>query len=139
MMKFDSILLVDDDESTNYLHSMYLEEWGVTDNIYTALNGQEAIDFLMTNEPFKAAKKSLILLDVNMPIMNGFEFLDEYEKLPEEFKATIVVVMLTSSLHAKDQAAARGFKDLGGYINKPLSFERMTEIVKELEEEMNVG
>ena len=68
-----------------------------------------------------------------MPIMNGFEFLEQYEKLSDEFKASIVVVMLTSSLHAKDQAAARGFKDLGGYINKPLSYERMVEILKELE------
>ena len=132
-MKFDSILLVDDDESTNYLHTMYLEDWGVTENIHTALNGQEAIDFLMTNQQFKAAEKSLILLDVNMPIMNGFEFLEAYEELPKEFKATIVVVMLTSSLHAQDQAAARGFKDLGGYINKPLSYERMVEILNELE------
>jgi len=49
-----------------------------------------------------------------------------------------VVVMLTSSLHAKDQAAARGFKDLGGYINKPLSYERMVEILSELEKEIEV-
>jgi len=60
MIKFDSILLVDDDESTNYLHTMYLEEWGVTNDIFTALNGQEAIDFLLTNQTFKAAKNSLI-------------------------------------------------------------------------------
>lgn len=133
MKKFDAILLVDDDESTNYLHTMYLEEWEVTENIYTALNGQEAIDFLTTNKDFQASNRSLILLDVNMPIMNGFEFLEQYEKLSDEFKASIVVVMLTSSLHAKDQAAARGFKDLGGYINKPLSYERMVEILKELE------
>jgi len=132
-MKFDAILLVDDDESTNYLHTMYLEEWEVTESIHTALNGQEAIDFLKTNEEFRSSAKSLILLDVNMPIMNGFEFLEQYETLPEEFKATIVVVMLTSSLHAKDQATARGFGDLGGYINKPLSYERMVEIMKELE------
>ncbi len=133
MKKFDSILLVDDDESTNYLHTMYLEEWEVTDKIFTALNGQEALDFLQSNKEFQDSQRSLILLDVNMPIMNGFEFLAEYEKLSDAYKATIVVVMLTSSLHVKDQAEANGYTELGGYINKPLSYERMVEIMNELE------
>lgn len=127
--KFQAILLVDDDEATNYLHELYLKEWGITENIFTALNGQEALEFLQTNEEFHTLGKSLILLDINMPVMDGFEFLEAYEDLESKYKADIVVVMLTSSLHSSDKNKASNLKALEGYINKPLSKERMMEIL----------
>ena len=89
----------------------------------------------MTNEDFRRDRPSLILLDVNMPIMNGFEFMDAYEKLDPTFKASLVVVMLTSSLHAMDQERANNLKDLSDFINKPLSLECLQGIAKQLEEE----
>lgn len=133
MKQFKSILLVDDDEATNYLHRLYLEEWEYTGKVYTALNGQEALDFLKTNEEFRQGRPSLILLDINMPIMNGFEFMEAYEKLSEEYKASIVVVMLTSSLHSSDQERAKHLNDLTSFINKPLSREQMEGISAQLE------
>jgi len=139
MKKFTSILLVDDDEATNYLHELYIKEWGFAENIYTALNGQEALDFLRNSEAFQKDRPSLILLDVNMPIMNGFEFMEAYEKIEEEFKATQLVVMLTSSLHATDQTKAAGLNTLDSFINKPLSREQMEKIVNQMElEKSNV-
>jgi len=129
MQKVKSILLVDDDEATNFLHKIYIEEWGVADNIYTALNGQEALDFLKENEEFRQNKPSLILLDINMPIMNGFEFMEAYKELDDSMKASVVVVMLTSSLHHIDQARASGLDDLNGFINKPLTREQMESIL----------
>lgn len=129
MQKVKSILLVDDDEATNFLHKIYIEEWGVADNIYTALNGQEALDFLKENEEFRQNKPSLILLDINMPIMNGFEFMEAYKELDDSMKASVVVVMLTSSLHHLDQARANGLDDLNGFINKPLTREQMESIL----------
>lgn len=131
--KFDAILLVDDDQATNYLHELYLKEWGLTENIFTALNGQEAIDFLQTSSEFQSFEKSLILLDINMPVMDGFEFLEAYENLNEQYKGAIVVVMLTSSLHTQDQARAQELNELSGYINKPLNRERMMQILDSLD------
>ena len=135
MRKLKSILLVDDDEATNFIHSLLLKEWDCVENIYTAMNGQEALDFLKTNEEFRVGKPSIILLDINMPVMNGFEFLEAYADLPEEFKASIVVCMLTSSLHQKDQDKASGFSDLNNFINKPLDKEAFDQIVASIEEE----
>ncbi len=136
MKKFKSILLVDDDEATNYLHRLYLEDWECTDQIHTALNGQEALDFLKTNDTFRTAQPSLILLDINMPIMNGFEFMEAYEQLAPELKASVVVVMLTSSLHSADQEKAKELKELNRFINKPLSKEQLEAITIEWEEEI---
>ena len=121
MKPFKSILLIDDDEATNYLHKFYINEWEITEKIYVAVNGKEAIDFLQTNESFKNEKPSLILLDINMPVMNGFEFMEAYGELEEELKASTVVVMLTTSLHPKDLERADTFSDLKAYINKPLT------------------
>lgn len=133
MQKFKSILLVDDDEATNFLHSFYIKEWDFAENIYTAMNGQEALDFLKTNEEFRANKPSLILLDINMPIMNGFEFMEAYTDLEESMKASIVVVMLTSSLHHSDQKKASNLDDLKSFINKPLTKEQMENLMAQVE------
>ncbi|MEM8907704.1 MAG: response regulator [Bacteroidota bacterium] len=127
MPLFKSILLIDDDDATNYLHKLYINEWGLTEKIYVANNGQEAIDFLQTHPNFHQEQPSLILLDINMPVMNGFEFLEAYSHLEKTKKASTVVVMLTTSLHPKDLQKANLFPDLKAYINKPLT---KAEIVK---------
>ncbi len=130
MKPFKSILLIDDDEATNYLHKFYIEEWEITEKIYVAVNGKEAIDFLNTNENFKHEKPSLILLDINMPVMNGFEFMEAYGNLADELKASTVVVMLTTSLHPKDLERADTFSDLKAYINKPLTKDEIYDALK---------
>ncbi|MEM9823034.1 MAG: response regulator, partial [Bacteroidota bacterium] len=66
----------------------------------------------------------------NMPVMNGFEFLEEYAKLEDSMKASTVVVMLTTSLHPKDVAKADLFPELKAYINKPLTKEEIEGIVE---------
>lgn len=133
MQRFKSVLLVDDDPAANFLHTFYFQEWGYADNIYTALNGQEALDFLNTNEDFNNNKPSLILLDVNMPVMNGFEFMESYKDLDESKKATVVVVMLTSSLHPNDQEKADSLPDLKSYLNKPLEKEQLDKMLAQLQ------
>ncbi len=135
MQKFKSVLLVDDDEATNFLHKIYLKEWNFAENIYTAMNGQEALDFLESNLEFRNNKPSLILLDINMPVMNGFEFMEAYADLDESMKACIVVVMLTSSLHHSDQEKAGDMDDLSSFINKPLTKDQLEKVIDQLEKE----
>ena len=81
--------------------------------------------------------RRIILLDINMPIMNGFEFMEAYQALDVQFKASIVVVMLTSSLHLTDQERARGLTELASFINKPLSKEQMGHIMEQVQTAIN--
>ena len=124
-----AVLLVDDDHSTNHYHEIMLTDWGVTEKIYKVSNGQEALNFLRTQE---CEKPSLIMLDINMPVMNGFEFLEEYEKLEDQFKVSYVVFMLTSSLHAKDINRAKDFETLNGYCEKPMTEEMIQQILDKI-------
>jgi CheY-like chemotaxis protein len=128
-----AVLLVDDDHATNHYHEIMLSDWGVAENIYKVSNGQEALDFLKSET---CEKPSLIMLDINMPVMNGFEFLEEYEKLEEHEKVSYVVFMLTSSLHESDVDRAKDFNALNGYCEKPMTEEMMKTILAKMNIEM---
>jgi len=130
MKKFKSVLLVDDDPTINFVHKLFLTEWEVTDQIYTAANGQEALDFLEQNEGFGQHPPSMILLDINMPVMNGFEFLAAYEQLADSKKASVIMAMLTTSLHEKDREKASKFINLDSYMSKPLEKEQLMKVIE---------
>jgi CheY-like chemotaxis protein len=125
MPYFKSILLVDDDEATNFYHRIMLEEWDAAENIYVCTHGAMALDFINNHPTFRFEQPSLILLDINMPVMNGFEFLEQYAHVEESLKATHILFMLTTSLHQRDIDRASGMEDLKGYFNKPLTLEQL--------------
>jgi CheY-like chemotaxis protein len=124
------ILLVDDDLTTNYLNHKLLTKMGVADQVLTALNGQEALAALPTCCPAdNATCPSLVFLDVNMPLMNGFEFLAAYRQLPLAQQLATVIVMLTSSLHPRDVARAQQLR-VAGFLTKPLTANKVAEIIQ---------
>lgn len=122
--KLNCILLIDDDEPTNFLNRVTLEQVDCTEYIQIVQSGQEALDFLMHTRP------DLIFLDINMPAMDGWEFLDKYRQLPSEQKASIVMIMLTTSLNPDDHQRAREIPEVNGFEHKPLKADRLREILK---------
>jgi CheY-like chemotaxis protein len=120
---------VDDDPVNNFLNQRLLENLAVADQLLVALNGQEAFALLEAHCP-DAACPALILLDVNMPVMNGFEFLHAYQQLPLEQKEAIVIIMLTTSLHPQD--VERGEQlNVAGFLSKPLTVEKVNGLLKQ--------
>lgn len=102
--KLNCILLVDDDASTNFLHRLIIERAHVTSAVESVLNGREAMDLLTcqnayANRPLgHCSSPELIFLDLHMPEMNGWEFLDSYEAHFKNNGPSKVLVVLTSSL-----------------------------------------
>lgn len=130
MNKLKSILLIDDDDATNFLHTMVIKKVNCTDNIIVKTNGEEAINYLKTETDGKYPQPSLILLDINMPIMNGWEFLQEYKKLEENQMAETVIVMLTTSLNPDDKERALSFTQINDFKSKPLTPDGLKDILK---------
>ena len=102
----DCILFVDDDMATNYLNKRLIKKLGVVQKAVFCRNGREALDYLEASEAADYVRPNLIFLDINMPVMDGFEFLQAYEGLDEDKRASEVVVMLTTSLMDNDQQRA---------------------------------
>ena len=132
MIKLPAVLLVDDDQTTNYLNRLLLERLAVTDHILVAQDGHEALALLATQcQPLTPQCPRLILLDVNMPGMNGIQFLEAYQQSPLAAQKAIVIVMLTTSLHPRDVQRVQQLNAVDGFISKPLTAAKLETILAE--------
>ena len=130
--KFNCVLLVDDDSATNYIHTFIMKDAGFAEHIKIAENGQEALDYLNANKDSEYVRPNLIFLDVNMPIMNGLEFLEHYNQLEKELQSEMMVVMLTTSLNPQDKVTAESNERVSHFLNKPLTIEMLRELQNSL-------
>lgn len=127
---FNNVLLVDDDTVSNFLNEMTLQEMNFSNLIHVIENGKEALHYLRRSLIGSAEYPDLIFLDINMPVMDGFQFLEEFEKLPLDRRKPISVIMLTSSNASLDISKAKQF-NIDGYIVKPLCKSKIEEVLKE--------
>lgn len=123
-----NILLVDDDKIFNFLTEKTISSLGLVNEIHFALNGEEALDLLELYKNGELAKPDIIFVDLSMPIMDGFEFIEAFRDSDIPEKESITLVVLTSSADPMDINRA---KELGikYYFNKPLSKEEVKKMV----------
>lgn len=129
--KFRSVMLIDDNEIDNLINQKMIEAAVVSDSIYTHTSAKSAIEFLRNIEPLDVAEKVLpdvIFLDIDMPLMDGFQFLDEFEKLSNAAKKKCRIIMLTSSINPQDSARAKKYTTVRQYLNKPLTHESIAKL-----------
>ncbi|NJC27289.1 response regulator [Neolewinella antarctica] len=129
--KLKQILLIDDSVSDNFIHARRIRNVNVTESIITKKNGREALDYLTEELPNNQYQQpELIFLDINMPVMNGWEFLDEYDKLMDKQKALVVLAMLTTSTAESDKEKAKNYGHLSTFLEKPLKEEDLLSIIQ---------
>ncbi len=129
--KLNRILLIDDSEADNFFHARVIRKYGCAEEIIIREGGQEALDYLRLAVDGVFPQPDLIFLDINMPGMTGWEFLEEYKKLEAGQKAKIVIVMLTTSLNPNDAEAAEKTGTLNKFMNKPLTEKMLEEVIRE--------
>ncbi|WP_168796409.1 response regulator [Flagellimonas onchidii] len=121
MRRLKSVLLVDDDDTTNFLNRFFVRQLDSKLTVNTACNGKEAIELLSTI-PDEENTPCLLILDTNMPVMDGWQFLDEFDKqFDEDFKKKVVVVMLTALDTEETTALALANPNVTDTAQKPLS------------------
>lgn len=127
--QLNCILLIDDDEPTNFLHTLVAEESGIAERVISVQSGHAALQYLTTEVDGQYPQPDLIFLDINMPRMNGWEFLERYKALEVGQQGGKVVIMLTTSLNPDDEEKAQEIGEINGFLNKPLTVEMIQKVV----------
>jgi CheY-like chemotaxis protein len=123
-MKHNLVLLVDDDADNNFVNTWILKK-DFTEEVVAKQSAQEALDYLRNRSNLRLELPSIIFLDIRMPVMDGFAFLNEYDKLSEHIKKSSQIIMLSSSFDKSDYNKAMENPNVVKYINKPLTPEAL--------------
>ncbi len=122
------ISLIDDDPLYQFFIKKQLENSGIPNRLLQFHDGQEALEYFTSNQAYAENLPDLILLDINMPYIDGWQFLDEIEKL-ELAKNNMKIYVVSSSNSSSDQQKATTYNYLSGYLRKPLTTERFLNII----------
>lgn len=128
MPQIDKVLVVDDDDNWCFVTKILLEDSGVGKQILTASNGEEAIEQLNAIVANGENMPELIILDIKMPVMDGFEFLDEVVNSAKWNLTQTKIFLSSSSSHIKDKEKAKDYP-IAGFVKKPLSEEFLRDVL----------
>jgi len=126
MKKVNKIMLIDDDEAVNFLNQVIIEDMDCCEEVIVKDSAEDAIDYLRDEE---IQNPDVILLDINMPRMNGWEFLEKYNSISTDM---IPVCMLTTSVNPKEKEAINNFDNVIGFETKPLNEQIVWRILEKL-------
>ncbi|HEX8516377.1 MAG TPA: response regulator [Bacteroidia bacterium] len=131
--KYRSVMLIDDNEIDNFINERLVKAYYFAENVYVHTSTKSALEFLKNIEvtisemPVELIP-SYILLDINMPILDGFHFLEEFEKFSEKLRNQIKIVMLTTSLNPLDTEKSKSYKNVVKFLHKPLTESELAEL-----------
>lgn len=131
-----SILLVDDDEVYIYVTKKILANMSDTISVKSFNDGEEAIEFIQTCIQKNTPLPGVILLDINMPYLDGWGFLSEFKKfVPKLAESEVNIYMVTSSNDPHDMERAKEFEQVTGYVVKPVFEDKLADILTEVYDE----
>ena len=127
MKKATCIFLVDDNQTTTFIHERLISQLGITEELIIAPNGKIALEILQQRQDAGKSCPELILLDLNMPVMDGIQFFQAFQQFEPEVQAATKIVVLTSSFAYRDVQRAQE-AGIQHFINKPLTMEKLEHV-----------
>ena len=130
MKKIDTAYIIDDSHIYVFGLSKMIETYKLCNNLLVFEDGEKALRHIAENIHDASALPEIILLDINMPVMNGWDFLNEFVKLKESISKQITIYMVSSSIDPEDLERAKSYKEVSEYITKPISISRLKDLLK---------
>ena len=130
MKNIDTICVIDDNDVYQFVMKNSINKINPGIKILSYLNGEEGIDALKEMIENKEQLPDVILLDINMPIMDGWEFMNEFIKIKNQMVNTIPIYLTTSSLDASDIDKAKKYEDITGFLSKPIDRHTLIKITQ---------
>lgn len=129
-MQVDLAMLIDDSDVDLFIQKRFIEIAGFAKNIKAYNSPVQAITYLQESD---SLIPQIIFLDLNMPDMDGFGFLDKFVELPEKTRELVKVVVLTSSSNHMDKKRAETYTSVTNFLSKPLSVDALKALNKKME------
>jgi two-component SAPR family response regulator len=124
------VCIIDDDSINQFIINRVIDQHNFTKKTLSFLNGQEAIDYLFQNINFTENLPDFIFVDINMPLMNGWDFLEQYQKLNLPKKT--LIYLLSASIDNSDFEKSKTIPEVTGYLVKPIQNDQIEDIIAEL-------
>ena len=124
-----NFIIIDDNKLDCFIEKKIILNTGVSDQISLFLDAGEALEFIKAAGMVETAEKIIIIVDIQMPLMNGFEFVEAFEALPVAIQDSYLIFMLSSSINENDMNRIRNYKSVKHIINKPLSIKKITALI----------
>ena len=134
MNKIAIACVVDDDEIYTFTVKRIIERSAIAEKTIFFHNGKAALDFLVENINQNNALPDLILLDLNMPVLDGWQFLDEFNLLLPKLEKKITIFIVSSSIDEADYSKAREIEAVTDFVVKPLTVEHLHNILEQVQE-----
>jgi len=133
MGKFKNGCIIDDDPISVFGIQKSMKDIDFCDNVVVYTNGREALEGLTKTLEEGKRLPSIILLDINMPVMDGWEFLEDFVKIPNSHTDEVIIYMISSSIDPRDSLKAKSFSMVNNYILKPIFKKDLVKLLSEME------
>jgi len=130
MNSIGTVMLVDDNDTDNFISKRIIEITKFSENVIVKNSGKSALDYLVENKEYPESIPDIIFLDINMPIVDGFVFLYEYEKFSNSVKDKCRVIILSSSDNKRDIDKIVNNDFVIKFVTKPLTEKTLEEIME---------